>query len=41
MLEYEGLNFCDEHGQKVLQAAVEKYFTKDPSFKERLLNAKK
>jgi hypothetical protein len=41
MLENEGLNFCDEHGQKILQAAVEKYFTKDPSFKQRVLNAKR
>jgi hypothetical protein len=41
LIETSGLNYCDEHGQKILQAAIEKYFGKDDKFKERLISAKR
>jgi len=41
LLESEGLNYCEEHGQKILQAAVEKYFVRDEHFKERVIAAKR
>lgn len=41
LLEAEGLNFCDEHGQKILQAAVEKYFSTDDKFKEKVVSVKR